>query len=539
MARLRDKPEADSPSRLTVTHRWRPRWSDAALLGAAAFAVPLEIMASNLVGLTHPERLLAIGFFELIVGLGVLSLFGIIRLRRNLGLAVTLLVFIGFNYGGVLLKQYGSLLGLAIVLFLVAGFGLIARRASDAILRPVLVALAVFLLASPAFRLYRSLDSWGDDVSLLRQSDIELVMARQPDIFLVVLDGYAGRVSARRDQAISHPQWSASLAELGFRSPSSAWSSYPTTTASLTSLLEMSYVLHSGAGISPATQMALYETIAGDNALVRALRSAGYRITMLESGWSGSSCGPLVDVCIPSPLMDEATFRVLNQTILWPAVLEHFGYSFTVGARGVMTWMLENGERIASDARPDLVFAHVMAPHPPFFLDADCSLVFSVERSGVTFTRARDDVAARELAYLEQTSCVDGFMTELARTLPSTSAIVFTADHGTDRRNQLVQPPEDWDEPELSERFNVLLSVRIPGCEFGEVVLLPNLFRRLLSCLATDELDDLPPRMFVYSSAQGEPSSILEVEHQVVASLLESGTKPLDSTGRLRAIVPG
>ncbi|MGH8945991.1 MAG: sulfatase-like hydrolase/transferase [Acidimicrobiia bacterium] len=348
-------------------------------------------------------------------------------------------------------------------------------------------------------------------------------MADRPDIFLVILDGYAGRVSARRDQGIHDPQWWSSLAELGFQNPSSAWSSYPSTTGSVTSLLEMSYILHSGPGISSATQMALYETIAGDNALVRTLRSAGYRTTMVESGWSGSSCGPLVDHCVSSPLLDEATFWVLSQTILWPAVEEHFGYSFTAGARGVMAWMLENGKRIASDAKPDLVFAHVVAPHPPFFLSADCSLAYSPKRSGVTFARARDDLAEREVAYLEQTSCVDGFMTELARTLPPTSAIVFTADHGTDRRNQIVQPPEDWDQSELSERFNVLLSVRIPGCDVGEVVLLPNLFRRVLSCLATDKLADLPPRMFIHSWAGGVPSSIVEVEHQLVASLLESG----------------
>ena len=216
--------------------------------------------------------------------------------------------------------------------------------------------------------LYHSLTDWGEDVthaSSLRALPLE----KTPDLYLVVVDGYGGLVSMENDFGIEEPLWAETLAARGFEVPRSSWSAYSSTTGSLPSLLNMSYPVRAGFGMSASTVKQLYSVIGGDNILVEILDEAGYTITMIESGWSGSACGPDIDVCVESPLLDEATFTALEGTILRPYILASTGYSFTVGAQRSMNWLLENGNALSKDDKPDFVFGHLMAPHPPFFLN--------------------------------------------------------------------------------------------------------------------------------------------------------------------------
>lgn len=500
------------------------RWTDVALIGVAASFSFLELMAKNLVGLTHPERLIGLMFVAWIFGIAVAMLMVRFGARRQATVIVVFILLLVINSDLMYRRRFGPIGGWALAFAFVAVAGLLINRIeNDDFLRVLSVVLATFLAFGPAISLYQSLTNWGEDVTR-PSSEVALSFGGTPDLFLVVVDGYGGLASMEKDFGIEEPSWVQDLATRGFEIPRSSWSAYSSTTGSVPSLLDMSYPLQAGPGISTATAKQLYSMISGDNRLVKTLSGASYTITMIESGWSGSTCGGNIDICVDSPFLDEATFAAVYRTVLGPYVLESSGYSFTVGAVSAMSWLLENGESLSSDSKADFVFGHIMAPHPPFLLNRKCETVYAPELSGVTFLRSRDELDQRKAAYLEQAACLDGFMTEFADSLSPSSVVVFVADHGTDIRNQLVQDPKDWDLEEIRERFNVLLSVRAPGCTVGDAVILPNLFRKILSCLAIEDLDDLEPAMFAHAAARidGKPSPVIRVEDRVVEELLNS-----------------
>jgi len=91
----------------------------------------------------------------------------------------------------------------------------------------------------------------------------------------------------------------------GFVVPDVALSSAPVTYVSVADMLQGTPVVPDGARVSPADRRALYAVLGGDNRFVRTLKAKGYRYTHVESGWEGSRCGALVDVCIAVPLYDS------------------------------------------------------------------------------------------------------------------------------------------------------------------------------------------------------------------------------------------
>ena len=81
--------------------------------------------------------------------------------------------------------------------------------------------------------------------------------------------------------------------------------------------------------------------------------------------------------------------------------------------------------------------------------------------------------------------------------------MIFTGDHGTDRRAQLSTPPDEWGREATVERMNVMVAARTAvGCSIGDPIMVPNLMRRVLSCYAGDDVSDNPNRMFIKPMAE-------------------------------------
>lgn len=501
----------------------RVRWTDIALLGCAVGFVPFGVMANNPFDIGHPERILTL------VGLLWLSCSVVVTIFVRLGVRSTTAVFSVFiatiltMTSGSLLTNLGGPAGWALLLGLAGTIVfLISRLESHAVLRIVMMSLAAFLISGPTIALVRELADRGDNSVVEHQ--VPLVgLSERPDIFVVVLDGYAGNLTLESEFGLDRSTAVQDLEELGFEVPSSAWSAYPATRSSLPSLLDMSYPLEPGSDVTPMTERRLSDMIGGSNSVSSVLAAEGYELVMVESGWSGSRCGPEVDTCIASPIMDEAMFSIAERSVAGQSVLRSLGYAFTVGAQHTMSWLDANGPSLSLDSQPNFVFAHVMAPHPPFFLDDSCRTRFGEEHSGVQFARPGDDPLRRRTAYLKQTECVDRFIVDLSRRIQPDDVMIVVGDHGTDQRNQLVRDPGTWSRADLAERFNVFLAVRDGAeCSVGETVILPNIFRRVLSCLATRHLEELEPRMFKYAGTEGPAPRVLEVAPSDVSELLSS-----------------
>jgi hypothetical protein len=407
-----------------------------------------------------------------------------------------------------------GLLGIAVVLM--------TRVESHRLLTVFCVAVAAFLISGPAMAGMRSVWNRGQDHVQVAPSQA-LDLTRHPDVFVVVFDGYVGRHTLSEDFGLTDPAVVDELEQRGFDVPDSVWSAYPSTRSSVPSLLDMSYPLGPGPAVSVMSNRHLSDIMGGSNVATSILEAEGYESVMIESGWSGSRCGGAIDRCIASPFLDEAMFSTVAGTVGGPSIVEAFGSSFTVGSRHTMSWLLDYGPEMAADGRPNFVYAHVMAPHPPFFLDSNCRTAFDVGRNGFLFARPNDDVSERREVYLEQAHCVNGFMMDLSDRLSEDTILIFVSDHGTDRRNQLSRDPESWTREDLAERYNAFLAVRDgPECSVGDEVILPNVLRRVLSCLSDEGMEDLEPRMLMYApfGDDGRSSRVTELDRGEVLDFL-------------------
>lgn len=481
--------------------RERPRQrltrSDLALLAVGGGFWPLSVLSRNTVGMPHPERLVAVAGIAWAAGaLVAVWLVGRGAPRRP----VVRTTFVG----QVLFMSGGRLVGImpewaawvAMVLVVVFAATVFTRLDEEAMASALTTFLVVAVLSGIPISLYASLIERGAD-STTDPAASGAILSERPDIFVVVLDGYPGLRTLDAYPGRPTTALVEALEERGLHTPESAWSSYWSTALSVPSLVNMACPVTDTHGGS-ATEQELYETIGGANVLVEMLTQNGYTTHMVESGWSGSSCGPAIDHCVPSGLFDEAMSLVLNDTVLGPSLSSTLGSPFTIGSEKTMDWLLVNASTISADPSPNLVFAHLISPHPPFYLDHSCNRVVDSSREGSGLYRAGVPNEQREAFFEGQMYCVNDFMLRLADAVEIDDVLIYVSDHGSARHRQLNLPPSEWEVGHISERFNVFMAVRVRrGCDIGEVVMIPNLLRRVLSCYASDPLPDLDHRMFI------------------------------------------
>ena len=126
------------------------RWTDAALISVAASFSVLELMAKNLVGLTHPERLIALMLVAWALGVAVAALMVRFGTRRAVAVIVVFIFVVVFSSGAILLHRFGPIRGWAVAGIFLVLIGLVVSRIdNDGFLMTVTFVLAVFLAFVP------------------------------------------------------------------------------------------------------------------------------------------------------------------------------------------------------------------------------------------------------------------------------------------------------------------------------------------------------------------------------------------------------
>ena len=334
----------------------------------------------------HPERLLVVVAAMWVAG--SLYYLAALRITRDgmaaLGGALVWTLLIGV--GGNLFESMSPVLAGAIVLLVPIGVTVLFVRLSGSRVREaVVVGILLFLVSGPLLVLARGISG---DVS---RSDVlvpdwgrpvPVDLSNRPDIFLVVVDGFVGSQGLQETFDVDANSYLSGLEGSGFESVDSAWTSYALTVASIPSLLEMNYIVSGSGVIGDRDFKDLGSLVSGDNALVATLKSQGYEIVIVESGWENSYCGSAVDRCYASAFLDERTFFVIRESVAGPLLTRIYGSAFTVGSVRSMETLLSESALISSDETPTLVFAHLMIPHPPLHLDSECGFVFEEDRKG-------------------------------------------------------------------------------------------------------------------------------------------------------------
>lgn len=402
-------------------------------------------------------------------------------------------------------------LGLVLLALLVASIGY--RLRDMGAFRALMTWFILALLVYPVLTVVSRSGITGDiRVDVATDTDLE-TMESKPDILMVFFDGYGSAPVLDEFYGFDNSQVMDRLQILEFETPGGITANYARTQLSIPSVLQLGYVTEGGA-ISEADIDALQQVANGESRLVRALKSQGYRHVYVESGWLGSQCGPSVDVCIEAPWPDETLFDVVYRSILRGMPGFELGRSFTEGALQSASWLREELPAHLSDDTPDFVFAHVLLPHPPLFVDEHCSPDWRSGFPGFAIGRYDFDEQQRQAAldgYVEQVKCTNQIMLEIASLLGADDAAVMMGDHGPDSLGQLFVQGTEWSEAQRRERYGTFFAARIPGCAMGGIESLVNVGRRILGCLASTDLPDLPTRVYDMHKAPGG-STVHELE---------------------------
>lgn len=491
--------------------RWL-RWQGVVLVLVAAASWPLHVMAVNLVGIVRPERV--VGLIVLVWALGVL----LIRVLVTFGLEVEPAEVTAFTFvalamnGGPILDEFDQFAYLILIACPILA-GWLALRLHGRLIVPALVwGMAVAFASGSLLTFIGTWQSQGDPSVVDESPPLTVDLATTPDVFLVVFDGYPGALAAEQDRLETGVvDVMSELRSRRFQVPESSWSAYWATSLSIPSLLDMNYPISRSPWKSVSTTGDLHDVIGGASVTVETLKANGYATHMVETGWSGSSCGSGFDRCVPSPLIDEATYLILRHTVAWEFLDESPG-PYVIGALSGFEWLLDEAPALSESISPDFVFMHVVSPHPPLLLDSECTAELAPGRAGTNFNVPGVDSETRAGYLVNQIDCMDRMMIELADAVEDDDIVIFVSDHGTDRRDQANPDLVDWDRQTIVERLNNFLAVRLPEeCTVGDEVIVPNVLRLVLGCMAGSPIDELPERMWVNPMVELDPEFVDEL----------------------------
>jgi hypothetical protein len=350
-------------------------------------------------------------------------------------------VFIGFNLYAAL-SGTSTHPGLAILYTLVCiGFALVMVRPWQARGRKTgALNLGAFaLLAVYAYAIVPAIiddESWRHDADALIDTVASSTLPSDPrgDIYYVILDGFGRPDILKERYNLDLDQFVAALDSRGFQVPARAQSNYAQTFLSLSSSLNLSYLDTVAGPMAESNDRRLLDYLIQSNALMKLARRAGYRIIGIGSDYAATEELTAADHCHCEQFgLHEIEATILNLTPLRALPLNRWTY-------GTHRRKIEESFRhlrdAASEQGPKLVFAHLLAPHPPFVFGPDGRPASNSGRmysfgDGSQYPGSRDEYAA---GYRNQAKYVAGQILAVIDAIlsrPGTRPIIVVhGDHG-------------------------------------------------------------------------------------------------------------
>lgn len=465
-----------------------------------------------------------------------LALSGLVRAADRAALLVSLLVVWFFAFGpacDALLPLggglWGAVLGPGKVVFATSlpllgwlGFLIVKRARRVTEINQILNVGALVLVLGP-------LVSWGleqthvvggarpaiaptaDAPAPVRPS----ASAHLPDIYFIVLDTYT-RHDVLSEYGADNSALLQHLRRRGFYVADRAHSNYSSTELSLSATLNLDYLQTLLGPLDPSSHDHITPRLLIINSqLFRLAHERGYRVVAFDSGYWNTTVDQADEFL--SPRLIGADFRdsLLQQTPL-PRVLGRFIVEQAAARRERIRFTLEHVPEVPRPGPgPMLVFAHLLAVHPPF--------VFGPHGEPLVTSRLRVDWQAGDQQarnqfeqmrqqYADQVRCVSA-MTErmVDRLLDSATrptVIIIQGDHGPNLRTV----PGQLARASVRERMSILNAVYLPDRRYDAFYpeLTPiNTFRLVLNDCWDAGLPLLPDRS--WHSFPESPYDMVEV----------------------------
>jgi len=311
------------------------------------------------------------------------------------------------------------------------------------------------------------------------------------DVYLIVLDGHANaRVLADVFQYDAAP-FEDSLRALGFVLPPQVRSNYVQTYLSVASLLNAAHVtrLTQDAG-AKSRDHTLPTYLVKHNRVARFLKAHGYKYVLFPSAWwAPTKDSPLADAVFEADT-GSSFADIVRRTELRRAVLAATLVHLVLKPEREPLPMVQHIVRtfdglrdVPADPAPTFAFVHILLPHAPYLLDAQCRPLAHPITDDM-----QQDTPEQRADYVGQVRCVDGLLlravTELLRRSSTPPVILVVGDHGSGFSDLgFYGHPESVPPAFIHERFGAFGAFRLPAggdSLFREPITLVNVMGKVL-----------------------------------------------------------
>jgi hypothetical protein len=345
-----------------------------------------------------------------------------------------------------------------------------------------------------------------------------------PDIYYIIVDGYARADILEEIYHYDNTEFLDHLEGRGFFVADASNANYPQTALSLASTLNLQYldVLAERFGPHYSRRGPLTKMI-HNNEVFRFLREAGYKIVAFPSGYSEADPRSADVYLAPRWSPDEFQTAVIDMTPI-PWVLDQLGlYDEYSLHRDRILYTFDHLAEFSQLEAPVFVFAHILAPHPPF--------VFGPNGEEITpdyrFRLADGDrfIVDRRLsreeyrpAYRDQLMFVNTRLEQALDAILSHSehppVIIVQSDHGPGSLLYVEDPEKSY----LPERLGILNAYYLPdtgGAQLYDGITPVNTFRVVFNQYFGTDLELLEDE--VYFATRSHPYEFIDVTDEVDA----------------------
>jgi hypothetical protein len=337
----------------------------------------------------------------------------------------------------------------------------------------------------------------------------------QPDVYLIVLDEYANSAVLQEVFGATNQVFEDSLRALGFTIPKLVRSNYTYTALSISSLVNFAHLTQVTTEVGRrSNDYSVPNYLVEHSRIVRFLKSRGYRFAFFPSHWlRATDHSQYAD----NEYQVGGGFNL--RRALAATQLANLLYRFTIlGAVGPLRPIyaehikrtFQGIRELDTGGKPTFVFAHLIFPHLPYVLNANCE-------SDVPFHPGEP-----HLRYLDQVRCANTLILELVRELvhrPGKQPIILLqGDHGTAMRGFIeTSTLEEVTPQQARERFGAFGAYYLPdggGKLFTDTVTVVNVLRKVLNYYFRASLPPIPDHF--YLSLEARPFDFIEFDPEIL-----------------------
>jgi hypothetical protein len=322
---------------------------------------------------------------------------------------------------------------------------------------------------------------------------------RQPDVFFFLFDAYGRADMLKAGMGYDNTPFLDQLRQRGFSVLDKSFANFPITNLSLSSTLNMDFVVKPGSG-GKRGYLAYQPILAGYNNTVRMFQRVGYSyIHAGSNSWGQSHCrGPGV-YCVPAQTegLSETLSGLLAATPL-EITLRKLAPKFIRYKISELPYVTEKIHAIRDRVDgPVFVFAHILIPHETVYRK-DCSfrgregrlVAYIPEKKKVYYTQTLACLNKQIMLYL------DWLLAKNPEAL-----VILQSDHGFTLGTDYMfsRPFSEWTKEEVAWRYAILNSIRAPKqCRRHLYPTLSpvNTFRFVRGCLLGKESENLPDNSY-------------------------------------------